>query len=100
MAKVFATYIQNDEVTLETWSSVKAFETNEEWNDQKFIYIATSNDFKGKSSFPASPIYIEKLKVETEKPVKNGFNIILTPNEITAHNLMVEARNKYFNIKE
>lgn len=101
MAKVFATYLKNDTVILEEWSSAKAFQENESWTDEKFLNIATSDDFKGKASFPLSPLYSEKLEPEpvTEQN-SNGFNVIHTEQEIEAHNLMVEARNKYLKIVE
>jgi len=99
MAKVFATYLKNGEVVLETWSSAKAFQETESWTDDKFILITTSDDFKGKASFPLSPMFDEKIEVSTSQPEGNGFNIIQTEDEIKAHNLLVDARNKYLGIK-
>nr|WP_075497181.1 hypothetical protein [Moritella viscosa]SHO03604.1 Putative uncharacterized protein [Moritella viscosa] len=98
MAKVFATYLKNDTVVLEEWSSAKAFQETESWSDEKFIYIATTDDFKGKASFPLCPLYSEKLERVTE-PNSKGFSIAHTDNEIKAHNLMFEARNRYLKIK-
>jgi len=98
MAKVFATYLKNGEVVLETWSSAKDFQKNESWTDDKFIRIATTDDFKGKASFPLSPMFDEKIEVSTTKPEGNGFNIIQSEDEITAHNILVDARNKYLGI--
>jgi len=98
MAKVFATYIENDTVTLKTWPNMKSFNKNESWLDEKFILIATSDDFKGKKSFPLSPMYDEK---ETFiEPKGNGITFALNKNEIEAHNLLFEARNEYLGIKE
>ena len=99
MAKIFATYLKDNEVVLETWSSAKAFEKSEQWTDNKFILIASTDDFKGKASFPLDPMYTDKL-IEPDSDLKsNGFNITHTENERTAHNLLVEVRNKYLNIK-
>jgi hypothetical protein len=92
MAKVFAVILQDQIPTLKTWSSAKYFGESESWLDDKFICVATSDDFKGNHSFPASPIFDERI-IEGEVSF-----FIRTPNEIIAHNIMHDARNNYMGL--
>mgnify|MGYP003669122960 FL=1 len=96
MAKVFAVILKNKKLVLKTWFSAKLFEKTESWVDDKFICLATSDGFKGKNSFPLSPIYDEKAAF-TELNC-NGYCIFQSKNEIEAHNIMHEARNKHLGI--
>ncbi len=93
MAKVFATLIENNEVVLKTWSSAAAFSKVESWLDDKFIYIATSSDFKG--SFACSAMFSDELDESVDRVTGNNFNVIKTDNERTAYQLMFDARKAY-----
>ena len=99
MAKVFATLREDNKVVLKTWSSAAAFLKTETWLDEKFITVTTSDDFKGKGSFPLCPMYDEEIEVTTSKPQGNGFNIIYKENDVASHNLLFQARNQYLGIK-
>lgn len=89
MAKVFATLVIDGKVTLKTWPSKAAFNKYESWLDDKFIYLATSTEFKG--DWMVSPTFSEDCEVD-------GL-VKLTSKEIEAHSLMVRARNEYLKIR-
>jgi hypothetical protein len=86
MAKVFATFVENNRVVIKTWSSKSIFEQTESWLDEKFIYAATSADFKG--CYSVTPMFEGEYC---------GM-VVQTPIEKEAHALMVDARNKYLKI--
>jgi hypothetical protein len=88
MAKVFATLVQNGKVVLKTWSSKKAFQSEESWLDEKFIFSCTSDDMKGGGNL-CNPMYTY--------PHENGpFMIVYTPLQLEAHQLMCDARTAHF----
>lgn len=84
MAKVFATLISNNRVIIKEWRSKRSFEATESYLDDKYIFIATTDDFKGKSSFPLAPMYTYRVESGSVEAV--------------AHNLLYNARNNYLNI--
>jgi hypothetical protein len=92
MTKVFAVILQKEELALKTWSSIKLFNKTDSWIDNKFIFIATSNDFIGNTSYPARPIFDDKISHSTTSFIAR------TQHEINAHNIMYKARNKHLGI--
>jgi hypothetical protein len=92
MAKVFATVLEKGNVLLKTWPSAKSFNKTESWLDPKFIYVATSDDFKGKNSFPYNPLFDEKISLS------DNSLIIRTIHDVNAHNIMYSARNNHLRI--
>jgi hypothetical protein len=98
MAKVFATLIENNAVVLKQWPSKAAFQSAESWVDNKFIAIATTDDFKGKSSFPANAMYDFEIGPPDEYPKSKSFHIIQSKEEVQSHNLLFNARNEHLGI--
>jgi hypothetical protein len=94
MAKVFAVILEDQDLVLKTWSSAKLFNKTESWLDDKFICIATSDDFKGNNSFPPRGVFDDEI-IEGEVSF-----FIRTQNEIAAHNIMHDARNNYMGLSK
>ncbi len=82
--KVFTTLLSGDQVVLKTFSSVKEFNQTESWLDEKFIFIATSEDFK-------EGAYLT--------PQLNGeFGVQYSQHELDANYLLCEARCKHLKL--
>lgn len=97
MTTVFATLIDKGKVVLRKWRSASEFNKSESWCNDKFIYIATSSDFKG-GTF-VSPMFDSRIEVDVSSSDQNAsYTIFKSREQIVAHNLMFEARQKYLKI--
>ena len=85
--KVFTTLLSGDQVVLKTFSSVKEFNQTESWLDKKFIFIATSEDFKEGAYL--TPHF---------NPLKGESGIKYSQNELDANYLLCEARCKHLKL--
>ena len=96
--KVFATLLINGGVLLKTWPSLAKFNKSESCFDDKFIFIATSKDFKG--DWLTAALFDCDLEIESHvRPVKGEFRIMYNANHRKAHSIMCQARRDYMGIK-
>ncbi len=91
MAKVFAVVKNRTGLELLSWSSSKAFSENgEDWFDEKFIVIATTDDHKRRGLYNSFELY--------ERTFDNYKGLIARSEEyIIAHDLLSLAFAKHFN---
>lgn len=82
MAKVFAVVRSESgaHLSLLSWRSKKAFSEHNSWLDERFIYVASTDDHKLNGLFSA---YLEGDEIL----------VVHTTEEIEAHNMMVDAMN-------
>ena len=90
--KVFATERVNGTVKLTEFSSKRAFEQSNSWIDDKFIFIATSEDFKSGSYSDKHSNYVAPQRGHLK-----SLTVIYSPDQLAANHLLCNAAAKYLN---
>ncbi len=92
MAKIFAVVKnEKDELELVAWSSAKTFfEEGNSFTDDRFIYIAATDDYKKEGLFREP-----KEHVDPDAPVCS-LRITETTESINAYNMVHYALKKHF----
>ncbi|HFQ4886675.1 hypothetical protein [Vibrio parahaemolyticus] len=94
MAKVFAVIkSDNDKLELTSWSSAKAFyEDGNSFADERFICIASTDDYKERGMYASEKVYIDP-----DTPMdRNDYRIPATQEQVDAHNMLHRALNNHF----
>ncbi|MDD9195842.1 hypothetical protein PVK62_08310 [Aliivibrio sp. S3MY1] len=96
MAKVFAVAKEQGVLTLFEWSSKAAFSKTESFIDSKWIYIATTTDYKKEGLFNEPEESTESKRSIVPHKCFPSFFVKRTEDEIEAHNMLYRAFKRHF----
>ncbi|MUK37575.1 hypothetical protein GNP82_08425 [Aliivibrio fischeri] len=96
MAKVFAVIKEQDGLKLREWSSRAVFSKTESFLDSKWIYIASTSDYKDLGLFNEPEETMESKSSIASHKCFPSFFVVKTNDEIEAHNMLYRAFKKHF----